>query len=322
MPKLSEFEARLAARPAHSAWSSGLPPLFRSHADYALWRQEKAAHALPLAPLAPGPQRVTLGIDSGSTTTKIVLLEADAPHRVLFTHYALNLGDPVRAVTAGLRQLQEQAQAAGAALDIVGSCSTGYGEELIKAAFNLDMGIIETIAHLHAATSLSPDVSFILDIGGQDMKAIFVERGAVVRMELNEACSSGCGTFIQTFATSLGYKVEDFAAMACTAPAPCDLGTRCTVFMNSKVKQALRDGASVADISAGLAYSVVKNCLHKVLKLHGNDELGQHVVVQGGTMRNDAVVRAFEQLAHTTATRSSHPELMGALGCALACLPS
>lgn len=162
-----------------------------------------------------------------------------------------------------------------------------------------------------------PDVSFILDIGGQDMKAIFVEKGAVVRMELNEACSSGCGTFIQTFANNMGYSVGDFAKLACQSKAPCDLGTRCTVFMNSKVKQVLREGASVADISAGISYSVIKNCLYKVLKLHGNENLGGKIVVQGGTMRNDAVVRAFELLTHTEVARSNMPELMGAYGCAL-----
>lgn len=173
------------------------------------------------------------------------------------------------------------------------------------------------MAHYQAARSLMPDVTFILDIGGQDMKAIFVDNGVVVRMELNEACSSGCGTFLQTFANNLDYKIQDFANIACTADAPCDLGTRCTVFMNSKVKQVMREGASVADISAGLSYSVVKNCLYKVLKLRGNDDLGKNIVVQGGTMRNDSVVRAFELLTGHSVARSDMPELMGAYGCAL-----
>lgn len=336
MAKLSDFQLRLARGELHTAWHSDLEPLFESPDEYARWIIEKQTHALRLTPLTAGEHHVTLGIDSGSTTTKIVVLEVPTHStdtssvspaksfspQVLFTHYAFNKGNPVQAVRDGLTLLKQQAAAAGATLLIEGSCSTGYGEELVKAAFNLDMGIIETIAHLRAATSLMPQVSFILDIGGQDMKAIFVDHGAVVRMELNEACSSGCGTFIQTFATSLGHSVEDFAQLACTASQPCDLGTRCTVFMNSKVKQVLRDGATVADISAGLAYSVVKNCLYKVLKLHGNDELGQHIVVQGGTMRNDAVVRAFELLTHTHVARSSHPELMGAYGCALSCMKS
>ena len=236
---------------------------------------------------------------------------------IVFTNYRLNLGNPIKAVADGLNTLKQEAALRGAELEIVGSCSTGYGEELIKAAFGLDSGIIETMAHERAAASLMPDVSFILDIGGQDMKAIFVEKGAVVRMELNEACSSGCGTFIQTFANNMGYSVGDFAQLACQSKAPCDLGTRCTVFMNSKVKQVLREGASVADISAGISYSVIKNCLYKVLKLHGNENLGGKIVVQGGTMRNDAVVRAFELLTHTEVARSNMPELMGAYGCAL-----
>ena len=248
-----------------------------------------------------GREEVVIGIDSGSTTTKLIVVRADKNHQgeIIFSDYSMNLGNPIHAVEQALKRLKQKAEESGTTLDIVGSCSTGYGEELIKAAFNLDDGIIETMAHERAAARLLPDVSFILDIGGQDMKAIFVDHGAVVRMELNEACSSGCGTFIQTFAQSLGYRVQDFAALACQADRPCDLGTRCTVFMNSKVKQVLREGATVADIAAGLAYSVVRNCLYKVLKLRGNDDLGKHIVVQGGTMKNDAVVRAFELLSHT-----------------------
>jgi predicted CoA-substrate-specific enzyme activase len=279
--------------------------------------QAKSAFATEVHPLHEGPMRVVLGIDSGSTTTKIIALDAMQKGDIVFTYYAPNLGNPIHAVRQGLEKLKAEAKAKNCDLTIESACSTGYGEELIKAAFNLDEGIIETMAHYRAAASLMPDVSFILDIGGQDMKAIFVENGAVVRMELNEACSSGCGTFIQTFANNLGYSVEDFAQMACTADEPCDLGTRCTVFMNSKVKQVLREGATIADISAGLAYSVVKNCLYKVLKLRGNDTLGGKVVVQGGTMRNDSVVRAFELLTHTTVARNNMPEMMGAYGCAL-----
>ncbi len=262
-----------------------------------------------------------IGTDSGSyTELKIVAVRVNVgtpTGDIVFTNYRLNLGNPIKAVADGLNALKQEAALRGAELEIVGSCSTGYGEELIKAAFALDSGIIETMAHERAAASLMPDVSFILDIGGQDMKAIFVEKGAVVRMELNEVCSSGCGTFIQTFANNMGYSVGDFADLACQSKAPCDLGTRCTVFMNSKVKQVLREGASVADISAGISYSVIKNCLYKVLKLHGNENLGGKIVVQGGTMRNDAVVRAFELLTHTEVARSNMPELMGAYGCAL-----
>lgn len=203
----------------------------------------------------------------------------------------------------------------------MGSCSTGYGEDLIKAAFSLNTGIIETIAHYLAAKKINDKVSFILDIGGQDMKAIFVDHGVLNRMELNESCSSGCGTFLQTFAKGLNYSVSEFADLACKAQHPCDLGTRCTVFMNSKVKQSLREGVTSADIAAGLAYSVVKNCLYKVLKLKSPQELGNEIVLQGGTMKNDAVVRAFEILTGTKVHRSNIPEIMGAYGCALYAKP-
>jgi len=298
-------------------WHSSLRPLFRDEAEHEEWKKRKNAYLLDAQPMKPGVQRIVLGIDSGSTTTKIVALTAEEHPKPVFTYYALNSGSPINAVCEGLRQLKSEAERVGAELHVAGSCSTGYGEDLIKKAFNMSDGIIETMAHYRAASALDPDVSFILDIGGQDMKAIFVDHGAVVRMELNEACSSGCGTFIQTFATNLGYELTDFARLACTADAPCDLGTRCTVFMNSKVKQVLRDGADVADISAGLAYSVVKNCLYKVLKLRGSDNLGQKIVVQGGTMCNDSIVRAFEVLTGKDVVRSNHPELMGALGCAI-----
>ena len=298
-----------------SEWHSSLLPLFKNEKEHQQWIKSKEKFSADTKPLAKGKQRIVIGIDSGSTTTKIVALREDGD--IVFTNYRLNLGNPIKAVADGLNALKQEAALRGSELEIVGSCSTGYGEELIKAAFGLDSGIIETMAHERAAASLMPDVSFILDIGGQDMKAIFVEKGAVVRMELNEACSSGCGTFIQTFANNMGYSVQDFAKLACQSKAPCDLGTRCTVFMNSKVKQALREGASVADISAGISYSVIKNCLYKVLKLHGNENLGGKIVVQGGTMRNDAVVRAFELLTHTEVARSNMPELMGAYGCAL-----
>ncbi len=301
-----------------------LQPLFRDGTDYDQWVHSKNRYATPLYPMHAGHEQVVIGIDSGSTTTKIVAVRANGKEQgqIVFKDYSMNLGNPIKAVSEGLKRLQSAAQEAGTELDIVGSCSTGYGEELIQKAFNLDDGIIETMAHYRAAASLIPDVSFILDIGGQDMKAIFVDNGAVVRMELNEACSSGCGTFIQTFAQSLGYQVSDFAGIACKADKPCDLGTRCTVFMNSKVKQVMREGATVADIAAGLSYSVVRNCLYKVLKLRGNDSLGDNIVVQGGTMKNDSVVRAFELLTGTSVARSNMPEMMGAYGCALHAISS
>ena len=312
--RLPQLQERLQRKEIQT-WKSALQPLFLSEDDHAQWLAEKQKYATPILGLKAGKEKVIIGIDSGSTTTKIIATRPNGD--ILFTYYAPNLGNPITAVKKGLYELKEQTVKANCEIEIVGSCSTGYGEELIKAAFNLDAGIIETMAHYRAASHLMPDVSFILDIGGQDMKAIFVEHGAVVRMELNEACSSGCGTFIQTFARNLEYGIADFAKIACTAPAPCDLGTRCTVFMNSKVKQVMREGATVADISAGLAYSVIKNCLYKVLKLRGNDTLGQHIVVQGGTMKNDSVVRAFELLTQTKVARSNIPEMMGAYGCAL-----
>lgn len=265
--------------------------------------------------LTSGIQQATIGIDSGSTTTKIVVL--DENNRILYSYYHDNKGNPIKAVEEGLQKLHKECQEKGTILQIKGGCSTGYGEDLIKAAFQMDAGIIETIAHYMAAKHINKDVSFILDIGGQDMKAIFTNGGIINRIEINEACSSGCGSFISTFAQSLDYKVEDFAKAACFSKAPCDLGTRCTVFMNSKVKQVLREGASVADIAAGLSYSVVKNCLYKVLQLKKPDELGKHIVVQGGTIRNDAIVRGLEKLTGKEVFRSDCPELMGALGCAL-----
>ncbi len=313
--RLSELMKRLDTK--HTVrWHSDLRPLFKNEDEHQQWREDKLQYAMPIASMRKhDTERIYIGIDSGSTTTKIVASRQDGT--IVFADYSMNLGNPIGAVETGLKKLKQKAADNDTTLEIAGSCSTGYGEELIRSAFTLDDGIIETIAHYQAARHLMPEVSFILDIGGQDMKAIFVDNGVVVRMELNEACSSGCGTFLQTFANNLGYKIGDFANIACTAEAPCDLGTRCTVFMNSKVKQVMREGASVADISAGLSYSVVKNCLYKVLKLRGNDDLGGHVVVQGGTMRNDSVVRAFELLTGHDVARSDMPELMGAFGCVL-----
>lgn len=293
---------------------NGLEPLFASKEEWQAWRKRKERYNVEVKQMN-SHEDITIGIDSGSTTTKIIAMRPNG--EILYSFYAPSKGNPIGVAAAGLKQLKEKAEQEGCELRVVGSCSTGYGEELIKAALSFDNGIIETMAHYQAARRLMPDVSFILDIGGQDMKAVFIEGGVIKRMELNEACSSGCGTFIQTFAQSLGYDVEEFSKMACTAPHPSDLGTRCTVFMNSKIKQVLREGASAADISAGLAYSVVSNCLNKVLKLSNTKELGKRIVVQGGTMRNDAVVRALEKLTETEVARSSMPEMMGAYGCAL-----
>lgn len=300
---------------AASNVSTGLRTLFEDETEYAVWLKRISGKGIVQAKLKPGEQDVFMGIDSGSTTTKIVVTDAES--RILYSYYNTNGGNAIKAVEEGLHKLRDACMECGAVLNIKGSCSTGYGEDLIKCAYQLHSGIIETIAHYMAAHYLDKDVSFILDIGGQDMKAIFVNKGIIDRIEINEACSSGCGSFIETFANSLGYSAEEFSAAACRSAAPCNLGTRCTVFMNSKVKQVLRDGATVSDIAAGLAYSVVKNCLYKVLKLKDTAVLGKNIVVQGGAMRNDSLVRALEILTDTKVSRCNVPELMGAFGCAL-----
>ena len=289
-----------------------LPSLFRDEADYERWLKEKEQNGFRLSALDFEQSGLYLGVDSGSTTTKLVLL--NARKEIVYTDYRYNRGNSFQAFHDALQQLCERA---GHDLHIAASCSTGYGENLLKTAFSLDYGIVETMAHFMAAKDMQPDVSFVLDIGGQDMKAIFVENGSIRRIEINEACSSGCGSFIMTFATQLGYEVSDFARMATLAQHPYDLGTRCTVFMNSKVKQAMREGADIADIAAGFSYSVIKNCLYKVLKLQSFDELGEHIMVQGGTFRNHSVVRALEVLSGKNVQFGPIPELMGAYGCAL-----
>lgn len=297
---------------------TNLQPIFNSEEEYSEWKKRIAKgnrQSVKMAAMKPGFQDVYIGIDSGSTTTKIVVTDTNG--NIIYTFYHANVGNPIETVEKGLSKLMEDCGKAGTTLNVLGCCSTGYGEDLIKAAFQLNYGIVETMAHYIAAQYLRSDVSFILDIGGQDMKAIFVSNGVIDRIEINEACSSGCGSFIETFAKTLGYSVGEFSHAACKSAAPCDLGTRCTVFMNSKVKQVLREGATINDISAGLAYSVVKNCLYKVLKLKDLSVLGNTIVVQGGTMRNDAIVRALEILTGAEVTRCDIPELMGALGCAL-----
>ena len=311
--------------------SGTLPPLFADEAEYQKWLSEKEKNyghntinsqltnftqlSVP-SDRALGQRTINsqlyLGVDSGSTTTKLVLINEKG--ELLFTDYSYNNGNSLQAFHSALQRLRD---ALGQDIEIAGSCSTGYGEQLLKTAFRLDHGIVETMAHFMAAKHLQPNVSFVLDIGGQDMKAIFVENGSIQRIEINEACSSGCGSFIMTFARQLGYEVSDFAHMATLAQHPYDLGTRCTVFMNSKVKQAMREGAQVDDIAAGFSYSVIKNCLYKVLKLQSFDQLGEHIMVQGGTFRNHSVVRALEILTGKEVGFGPIPELMGAYGCAL-----
>ncbi len=293
-----------------------LPPLFNSEKELEIWKTQKYNHFVKSIRWEDlTDMDCYLGVDSGSTTTKIVLI--DSQNRIIFEDYSRNEGDSFTAFLNGLKRLNDTAEKQNKKIRIVGSTTTGYGENLIKTAFNLHSGIIETMAHYLAARDILPNVSFILDIGGQDMKAIFVENGTIKRLEINEACSSGCGSFIENFANMLNYPVAEFAEMACFAKNPCDLGTRCTVFMNSKVKQAMREGATIDDIAAGFSYSVVKNCLFKVLKLKEIKELGDHIVVQGGTFRNLSIVKALETLTGTEVTFSNIPELMGAYGAAL-----
>lgn len=304
--------------PMHERKRAGkrLAPLFRDRGEFADWEarhQEQRAQSVDIGLLNQAP--CFLGIDSGSTTTKILLM--DDRGRVALTWYASNGGDTLGAVRKGLDTFRESCRKAGVAPCILRTAATGYGEDLVRAAFSIDDGVVETISHHRAARFLTPEVSFILDIGGQDMKAIYVHDGSVSDIQINEACSSGCGSFIEAFARSLNYTVADFARIACEADEPFDLGTRCTVFMNSRVKQALREGATVGEISAGLACSVVRNSLYKVLKLKDPVSLGERIVVQGGTFRNPAVLRAFELLIGREVIRPDISEMMGAYGAAL-----
>jgi predicted CoA-substrate-specific enzyme activase len=252
------------------------------------------------------------GIDAGSTTTKAVLIGED--DEILYTYYASNFGSPFNSALNILKDLYSKMPPTA---KIANSCVTGYGEGLIKTALNIDMGEIETIAHYKAAEKFLPGVEFILDIGGQDMKCLKVSDGVIHNIMLNEACSSGCGSFIEAFATSLGMSVSEFAKEALSAQKPVDLGSRCTVFMNSRVKQAQKEGASVADISAGLSYSVIKNALTKVIKIRSPEQMGKKIITQGGTFLNDAILRAFEIVSEREAVRPDIAGLMGAYGCAL-----
>lgn len=293
-----------------------LAPLFENAQHFEAWKHQKQDSFVPTVNWEElQNDEVFMGVDSGSTTTKLVVLDAEG--RLLYRDYRSNNGNSFDAFFQSLKGFKQVCEEHHFYPNIVNSAVTGYGENLLKTAFGLHHGVVETMAHYMGARSVSPKVSFILDIGGQDMKAIFVENQAIRRLEINEACSSGCGSFIETFAKMLGYTVSDFARIACEAKHPYDLGTRCTVFMNSKVKQAMREGALPADISAGFAYSVIKNCLFKVLKMRQTQELGDYLVVQGGTFKNMAVVRALELLTGKDVRFSDIPELMGAYGCAL-----
>ncbi len=289
-----------------------MEPLFASREDYEEFIERQNSYNVVTDDLSTYEGNCFLGIDAGSTTTKAALVGEDGS--LLYSFYSNNNGSPLKTT---IRAMQEIYSLLPDTANIVYSCSTGYGEALIKAALMLDEGEVETVSHYYAAAFFDPQVDCILDIGGQDMKCIKIKNETVDSVQLNEACSSGCGSFIETFAKSLNYSVQDFAKAALFAKNPIDLGTRCTVFMNSKVKQAQKEGAEVSDISAGLAYSVIKNALYKVIKVSDAAELGKHIVVQGGTFYNDAVLRSFEKIAGCEAIRPDIAGIMGAFGAAL-----
>ena len=289
-----------------------MDPLFATEEDYEEFNKRQSSYKVATGDLASYKGNCYLGIDAGSTTTKTALVGEDGS--LLYSFYSNNNGSPLSTAIRSIKEIYEKLPANA---HIVHSCSTGYGEALLKAALMLDDGEVETVAHYYAAAFFDPEVDCILDIGGQDMKCIKIKNQTVDSVQLNEACSSGCGSFIETFAKSLNYSVQDFAKAALYAKHPIDLGTRCTVFMNSKVKQAQKEGAEVSDISAGLAYSVIKNALYKVIKVSDATELGKHIVVQGGTFYNDAVLRSFERIANCEAIRPDIAGIMGAFGAAL-----
>ena len=309
---LDEMAARLTLGIRMEFEIKRMPPLFNSQADYDEFCRRHAGHNVQTADLTTYQGNCYLGIDAGSTTTKVALVGEDGS--LLYRFYSNNNGSLLDTAIRAIREINEQLPEGA---NIVWSCSTGYGEALLKAALLLDEGEVETISHYYAAAFFEPAVDCILDIGGQDMKCIKIKDQTVDSVQLNEACSSGCGSFIETFAKSLNFEVQNFAKEALFAKNPIDLGTRCTVFMNSNVKQAQKEGASVADISAGLAYSVIKNALFKVIKITDAADLGRHVVVQGGTFYNDAVLRSFETVSGCLAVRPDIAGIMGAFGAAL-----
>ncbi|MBQ9349215.1 MAG: 2-hydroxyglutaryl-CoA dehydratase, partial [Oscillibacter sp.] len=302
-----ELEKRGAAETYRSQ-----PPLFQNGEELEAFRTRHARASVPRVPFPRdylGP--VHIGIDSGSTTVKLVV--ADQEGNLLFWDYRPNLGNPVPIIRQTLLSILD----GHPRLQIASVTTTGYGEDLAKAAFHGDYGVVETVAHFTAAKHFLPDVDFIIDIGGQDMKCFKIQDGAISDIFLNEACSSGCGSFLQTFAQALGYDVTEFAKLGLFAEKPVDLGSRCTVFMNSSVKQAQKDGASIENISAGLSISVVKNAIYKVIRASSPEELGRKIVVQGGTFYNEAVLRAFEQEMGVEVVRPDIAGLMGAYGAAL-----
>lgn len=289
-----------------------LSPLFTSQEEYRAFSTRHSQHDVMTQNVTMYQGEAYLGIDCGSTTTKVVLIGDE--NQILYHHYSSNKGNPVDVIAEQLKKLYELCENR---VHIVSSAVTGYGEALIQNAFGIDHGLVETVAHFRAARHFCPEVDFIIDIGGQDIKCFKIRNHCIDNIFLNEACSSGCGSFIETFARSMGYSIEEFCKLGLFSKHPIDLGSRCTVFMNSSVKQAQKDGASIDMISAGLSVSVVKNALYKVIRAHSPDDLGQHIVVQGGTFLNDAILRSFEQEIGREVTRPAISGLMGAYGAAL-----
>lgn len=292
--------------------SDSLEPLFKNEAEYKEFKDRHDQNIIKELSIDEAKGPCFLGIDAGSTTTKAVLINDKS--EILYSYYASNKGNPVDTASGILKEIYSNIPEGA---QIVYSGVTGYGEHLLKEAFSIDIGEIETVAHYKAAKFFCKNVDFILDIGGQDMKCLRIKDGTIQSITLNEACSAGCGSFLQAFAKSLGFEIKDFAKKAIFAKAPVDLGSKCTVFMNSKVKQAQKEGFTVEDIAAGLAYSVVKNSLYKVIKLRNPDELGNNIVVQGGTFYNEAVLRSFELLSGRNVVRPNISGLMGAFGAAI-----
>ncbi|MDM0915929.1 acyl-CoA dehydratase activase-related protein [Clostridium perfringens] len=289
-----------------------IDPLFNSEEEYNEFKERHKKAKVKVSDINNYTGEAYVGIDAGSTTTKVVLI--DKEDNILYEYYGSNKGNPIEVVKKELKHIYN---ICGEKIKIMGSAVTGYGEELIKKAFSIDFGIVETVAHYIAASHFNPKVDFILDIGGQDIKCFKIKDGIVANIMLNEACSSGCGSFIESFANQMGYDVETFSKLGLFAKHGADLGSRCTVFMNSSVKQAQKEGATVEDLSAGLSVSVVKNALYKVIRAKSLDELGKNIIVQGGTMYNDAILRAFEKELGMNVIRPSISGLMGAYGCAL-----
>ena len=296
---------------ADSLTDSSLRPLFANREEYDAFMARHASHSVPRKEGVDYAGDAYLGIDSGSTTLKVVLTDAEGS--IIYSKYQSNQGKPLDVVKDTLIEMYEKYPN----VRIVSSAVTGYGEDMMRAALGIDVGVVETVAHFTAAKYFMPDVEFIIDIGGQDMKCFKIRNGAIDNIFLNEACSSGCGSFLQTFANSMGYPIDEFANLGLFGEKPVDLGSRCTVFMNSSVKQAQKEGVSVENISAGLSISVVKNAIYKVIRVHSADELGKKIVVQGGTFLNNAVLRAFEQEIGVEVIRPDIAGMMGAFGAAL-----